>query len=181
MASPSASVYSPEEITSSIQYAADILHLPNVKEQQMNGLTHFLKGHDLFVNLPTGYGKSMIFHGAPLCIDYLNKLKVSATSSPSPPRSLAIVVAPVTALIRDQIQHLHGLSVPALHLQGPGDGGISSWDQNAEKVKNGDFSILFASPEVLTSGRGKDLLASREVRDKLCGIFIDECHCIAKW
>ncbi len=153
--------------------AAEQLQINGVKEHQQRALIELLKGHDVFVNLPTGYGKSLIFHGAPLCKDFLNAKKGIHT-----PRSLAIVVSPVVALIEDQIQQLNRVEVHALHLYGVRD---NLWDNKIKDIKDGKYSIIFASPEVLTSTDVKELLASSEVRDSICGIFVDECHCISKW
>ena len=38
----------------------------NLNPQQEKAVTEFLRGSDVFVNLPTGYGKRLIYHMAPL-------------------------------------------------------------------------------------------------------------------
>lgn len=156
-----------------INSAAKQLNIGQVKDHQRNGLLELLKGNDIFVSLPTGYGKSLIFHGAPLCRDFINARKGIRGQ-----RSLAIVVSPVVALIQDQIHHLKRANVNALYLHGMGD---MSWNTNIRDIKEGKYSIVFASPETLSTRSVKDLLASSEVRDNICGIFVDECHCISKW
>ncbi|XP_033632230.1 probable ATP-dependent DNA helicase RecS [Asterias rubens] len=41
------------------------------------------------------------------------------------------------------------------------------------------YSILFASPESLCSSKGKELLLL--VKNRCCGLFVDESHCVSKW
>ena len=102
------------DIEDSIKYAAEKLQIKDVRDHQKQALLHLLKGKDVFVNLPTGYGKSAIFHSAPLCKDYLTK-KVYPLSSKS---SLAVVISPVTALIEDQVKHLDAVGLKSLYLRG---------------------------------------------------------------
>ena len=56
-----------------------------LKEHQRRSVEVVLRGKDVFVTLPTGYGKSKIFHLLPLCTQYLRLSK-------SP---LVIVVVPL--------------------------------------------------------------------------------------
>tara|TARA_B110000881_G_C18512965_1_gene483294 strand:+ start:108 stop:602 length:495 start_codon:yes stop_codon:yes gene_type:complete len=156
------------DLDASIQYASRILKLNSIKPQQHAALKHLLRGRDVFVNLPTGYGKSTIFHGAPLCKDFLNK---RLNPGKEHPRSIALVISPITALIQDQVTYLNSVDIPAFHLQ--------EVATSQAAIMNGNYSILFTSPEIATSQQGKELIA--ELRMNICGIFVDECHCIAKW
>ena len=56
-------------------------------------------GQDVFVNLPTGFGKSVIFQAAPFCWDFLRQIQAGS------PSSIAIVISPLSALIlmKDQL------------------------------------------------------------------------------
>ena len=51
-----------EEINGCLNSAADQLQIDDFREDQRQALKYFLQGHDVFVNLPTGYGKSAVFH-----------------------------------------------------------------------------------------------------------------------
>lgn len=168
-----------EDFELGIAYAAQKLNLQNPKPQQVEALTNFLKGRDLFVNLPTGYGKSTIFHGAPLACDFLNqRLSANSSSTASKP-TIAVVIAPIVALIQDQVKYLNNIGIPATHLYGTNDSAV--WSKTSELIKSGQISVVFASPETLTTRHGKDLLSNKDVRTRVCGLFVDECHCIAKW
>ena len=58
-------------VSKSIEYVAGRLKLSNFKNLQTKAIRSALKGEDVFVNLPTGYGKSAIFQAIPLCKDFV--------------------------------------------------------------------------------------------------------------
>ena len=137
------SSFSDEDFELSIAYAVERLtSLGHPKAQQAEALTNFLKGRDLFISLPTGYGKSTIFHGAPLACDFLNRHLSGSTTSSAPIKPIiAVVISPILALIRDQVKYLKTIGVPAVHLHGPSES--SEWNKNSELLKSGQISIVF--------------------------------------
>jgi len=48
------------------------LGLESLKEKQVEAITEFAQGHDTFVSLPTGYGKSVIYGILPYVFNNLN-------------------------------------------------------------------------------------------------------------
>ena len=46
-------------------------NIENLLEEQQKSLREFLEGHDIFVNLPTGFGRSLIFQCLPIAADAL--------------------------------------------------------------------------------------------------------------
>ena len=64
-----------------------------LKAKQRQSIEAALEGKDVFVTLPTGYGKSMIFHLLPLCARHLQLSKAP----------IVIVVAPLLSLVEDQL------------------------------------------------------------------------------
>ena len=64
---------------------------PELKRQQLEAMIAFMSGKDVFVILPTGFGKSLIYATLPLAYD-------AATD-----KSVVIVVSPLTAIMKDQI------------------------------------------------------------------------------
>ena len=48
-------------------------------------------------------------------------------------------------------------------------------------VERGMFSLVYASPEMLLDQKGSEILMSDVYTDRLCGVFVDEAHCIVKW
>ena len=56
-----------------VQLAADKLDI-TLKDKQREAILAFLSGRDVFVALPTGYGKSYIYGILPLCFDALKSM-----------------------------------------------------------------------------------------------------------
>ena len=75
-----------------------ILGLTKLYPEQVNALFHFLSRENVFVNLPTSYGKSMIFRLAPLVTSELSK---SCTQFEA--RCIIIVISPLVARMNDQV------------------------------------------------------------------------------
>ena len=81
--------------------------------------------------------------------------------------SVALVISPIKALVDDQVQQLKGKGVSASYV-----GDVNTKD---EKV-----SVVFASPEsILENGTGREKILT--MRDRICGIFVDECHVVPQW
>ena len=64
-------------------------------------------GQDVFVNLPTGFGKSVIFQAAPFCWDFLRQIQAGS------PSSIAIVISSLSALMKDQLNSLSTRGIQA--------------------------------------------------------------------
>ena len=65
-------VYEPKRIEESLKYAAQKLKIDAFKELQVSAISHVLRGDDVFVSLPTGFGKSAIYQALPLCSDNIS-------------------------------------------------------------------------------------------------------------
>ncbi|MCG8622733.1 MAG: DEAD/DEAH box helicase [Proteobacteria bacterium] len=84
------------DIQQAIIEAAQRLGFASVREVQAKAITSIVAGKDVFVSLPTGTGKSLCFALVPLVFDRLLGYE-SGTES-----SIAIVVSPLIALMKDQ-------------------------------------------------------------------------------
>ena len=122
-----------------------------------------VSSRDSVVVLPTGGGKSLCFQ-APAVIDGS--------------RGVALVVSPLIALMKDQVDGLRVDGVAAAYLnstQTP-----EERDAVLESLREDRCRLLYASPERLV-GTGSEpfrrLLLKRGVRF----IAIDEAHCISQW
>jgi superfamily II DNA helicase RecQ len=77
------------------RYAAAKLGYSSIKSKQMDVLTAFLAGKDVFAILPTGYGKSFCFACLPLVYNRLLGKECS----------IVVVLSPLTAIIKDQVKY----------------------------------------------------------------------------
>ena len=80
--------------------AARRLGYQNFKPEQMEVVLGFISGRDVFVSLPTGYGKSLCYACLPWTFDIIGN------GEPS----IVLVISPLLSLMQDQVTGLSGLS-----------------------------------------------------------------------
>ena len=128
---------------------------------QREAMDAILAGRDSVVILPTGGGKSLCFQAPALVRE-----------------GLAIVVSPLIALMKDQVDTLVANGVAAA--------GYHSALAPAEKaavaagIRDGRYRLVYVSPERLV-GDGRDGFMSLLGRQAPSFIAIDEAHCISQW
>lgn len=117
-----------------------------------------LDGCDALALLPTGGGKSICFQVPALCMG-----------------GLCIVISPLIALMKDQVQHLNHRGIPALALHS----GMSFKEIDAalDRCVAGEYRFLYLSPERLRTEIFKVRVKMMDVRL----IAVDEAHCISQW
>ena len=74
--------------------AVQRLGFADLRPQQMEAIKTFMQGKDVFVSLPTGYGKSLIYSVLPYAYDELRGCR----------GSIVIVVSPLLSLMKDQVK-----------------------------------------------------------------------------
>ncbi len=117
-----------------------------------------LAGHDVFALLPTGGGKSLCFQ-LPAVMD----------------TGLTIVVSPLIALMKDQVDALHIAGIPATFLNSTLDGPEAK--SRLRALYDGEYRLLYTAPERLMLPGFLDRAASWNLRR----IVVDEAHCISEW
>lgn len=131
------------------------------KGQQEQIIENLLEGKDIFVLMPTGGGKSLCYQLPALISE-----------------GTAIVVSPLIALMKNQVDAVNGLS---------SDDGVahvlnSSLNKTQTKqvfddIKSGKTKLLYVAPESLIKDDYLEFL--KEV--KISFFAIDEAHCISEW
>ena len=66
------------EVDTAVARAAERLGLRALKQKQTESIKAFLSGNDVFVTVPTGYGKSIVYGILPFAFDFM-KGKLSQT------------------------------------------------------------------------------------------------------
>lgn len=131
------------------------------KGQQEAIITELLAGKDVFVLMPTGGGKSLCYQLPALFSE-----------------GVAIVVSPLIALMKNQVDALRGISDE--------DGIAHVLNSSLNKtetarvmddVRNGVTKLLYIAPESLTKEDNRQFFNSV----KISFFAIDEAHCISEW
>lgn len=125
---------------------------------QREAIDAVLSQQDSVVVLPTGGGKSLCF-------------QVPAVMLPG----LAVVVSPLISLMKDQVDALTELGIPAAAVHSA----LSNPERLriADQLRAGQLKLLYVAPERLCTERMIDFLRERP----LAFIAVDEAHCISSW
>ena len=156
-----------EDLKAIVLDAARSLGYVSLKNEQETALLAFLRGYDVFVSLPTGYGKSLCYAALPAAFD---KLKTGRS------KSIVIAVSPLIALMKDQVS--------ALSAKGLAVGCVTSESSDTElaQVRNGHYQLVFFSPEALLGvRRWRQMLQGELYSQRIVAFVVDEAHCVKKW
>ena len=124
---------------------------------QKQAIDAILQGRDVLAIMPTGAGKSVCY-------------QISAMLLPG----LTIVISPLISLMKDQVEALHQVGIPAAYLNS-----TISPAQFADTmigVRNGQYRILYAAPERLMTEHFLALTAEVPVSM----VAVDEAHCVSQ-
>ena len=164
-----------------LHYALGKLKLCNVelKEQQRVVLKHIYNGNDVFVRLPTGYGKSLCYQLIPFMVDF--KLRKCGKEDCG---YVVIVVSPLISLMIEQVQRLRERGVSSAIL-GADVGSTRVPRELLAKEHNivsGAYKILYSAPEAIIGVQfWREILLRPCLRNAVAAIAIDEAHCVSKW
>ena len=131
---------------------------PDFRGIQRNIIESIASGRDTLGLMPTGGGKSITFQVPALAQE-----------------GVCIVITPLIALMKDQVQHLreHGILADAIYA----DKSRSEILQTLDNAIFGGVKILYVSPERLASEMFQTKLRHIHVNF----ITVDEAHCISQW
>lgn len=138
-----------------------IFGFDNFKGDQESIIRNLMGGHDVFVLMPTGGGKSLCYQLPSLLMD-----------------GLAIVVSPLIALMKNQVDVINGISE---------EDGVAHYlnsslkkseiDQVKADISSGKTKLLYVAPESLNKQENVDYFKNV----KISFYAIDEAHCISEW
>ena len=92
-----------ERFCQCVQSVCKVFNVSTLRERQLQALYSFVKGEDVFVNLPTGYGKSLIFQMAPLVHMWMHDNVTIGSWKKEP---IILIISPLLALMQDQVRKL---------------------------------------------------------------------------
>ncbi len=128
------------------------------RPMQEEVISSVLARHDTLVLMPTGGGKSLCYQLPALCLD-----------------GLALVVSPLIALMKDQVDALRANGIPAAYLNSTLTASESAGVRSL--ARSGQLKVLYVAPERLALPGFRDFLRTVD----LSLIAVDEAHCISEW
>ncbi|HEV2762842.1 MAG TPA: RecQ family ATP-dependent DNA helicase [Pyrinomonadaceae bacterium] len=128
------------------------------REGQREVVSAVLEGHDTVVVMPTGGGKS-------LCYQLPALMREGAT----------LVVSPLIALMKDQVDALRARDIPATFINSSVD--FEEQKARINSLRDGRLKLVYVAPERFRSAHFVEAL--KRARISLCAV--DEAHCISQW
>ncbi len=132
--------------------------LSSFRRGQQEVIENVIAGHDCLCVMPTGGGKS-------LCYQLPSLVRPGLT----------IVVSPLIALMKDQVDALHKRGMRATLI----NSSLTPQQQNErlEQVAAGRFSLVYVAPERLRNPRFLEAIRATPIQL----LAVDEAHCISEW
>ena len=131
---------------------------PSFRPLQEDIVRTILEGRDVFALMPTGGGKSLCYQLPALLLD-----------------GFTVVVSPLISLMKDQVDALRTLGVPATFINSSLD--QSEINRRQAALSRGSVKLVYVAPERLMMSGFLHLL--HDSHPAL--VAVDEAHCISEW
>lgn len=147
------------KVRKEVKEAMEVLGIDQCRRGQLKPIGKILKGKEVLLIAPTGFGKSMVYQIPAVC--WADRL--------------TLVVEPLVALMHDQVKSLQSRGIRAAYL----DSTQSAKEQEKvlHKVRQGSCSVLFVTPERLESHAFQKTVQKADI----ALLVVDECHCVLRW
>ncbi len=131
---------------------------PDFREGQKAIIRDILNQEDTLGIMPTGGGKSICYQ--------IPALLLPGTT---------IVVSPLISLMKDQVDALDGLGIPATYINSSLTG--TETNRRLRGAASGEYKLIYVAPERLET----DMFLSLAQRIEIPFVAIDEAHCVSQW
>ncbi|MBU6239796.1 MAG: DEAD/DEAH box helicase, partial [Planctomycetes bacterium] len=132
--------------------------LSDFRRGQREVIEHVISGQDCLCVMPTGGGKSLCY-------------QLPSVVRPG----LTIVVSPLIALMKDQVDSLVRRGIRATLINSSLT--LQEQTERLEQVASGRFTMLYVAPERMRNSRFLDSIRATPIQL----LAIDEAHCISEW
>ncbi|KAL0205627.1 hypothetical protein P9112_000934 [Eukaryota sp. TZLM1-RC] len=153
-------------MSNSLSYTLkNVFNLDSFRPGQEDAIRSILQGQDVFVNAPTGFGKSLTY-------------LLPSLLKPG----LCFCVFPLVSLLNDQRSKLKTLQIPYGILAPSLDPEQSSLtSQLLNNMEHVNLKVVLTTPESITLKKNLSLLESLYSRNLVSFFTIDECHLVCEW
>jgi ATP-dependent DNA helicase RecQ len=148
----------PEERLAAMHKAAKRLGIAQLHPEQERVIDALMRGKDVLMVLPTGFGKSACY-------------QIPSLILPKP----VLVLSPLLALMKDQFEKMRRLGVPCVKLDGTVRG--KERELALAEIAKGERLLVMTTPETLGSADASAALA----KGGISMAAVDEAHCISEW
>lgn len=162
--SPGVSVKSPYD-AEVMQQLKKVFRLQSFRTNQLEAINATLAGRDVFVLMPTGGGKSLCY-------------QLPAVCNTGKTKGVSVVVSPLLALMKDQVDGLKKRSIDVLLWNS------EAIHEDVVKRLNDEHKpkLMYVTPEKLKENHtAKSMLSMLYRKGQLARFVIDEAHCISTW
>jgi ATP-dependent DNA helicase RecQ len=144
----------------STEVLAKFFGYDSFRSYQQEAVNAAVSGRDALVVMPTGGGKSVCYQVPAMMLE-----------------GLTVVVSPLIALMKDQVDALRANGISAAFL----NSGLSTSEQNTviQQARRGDLKLLYLAPERLSARDFTFMQVLKELNVRL--FAVDEAHCISHW
>ena len=144
----------------SLQILQQYFGYDSFRLNQASAVENVIAKKDTFVLMPTGGGKSLCYQVPALVLE-----------------GTAIVISPLIALMKDQVDALRANGVSAAFL----NSSMNPMEQNEtfQQLKEGKLKLLYVAPEKLSADNGSFLNLLKDLNISL--FAVDEAHCVSHW
>lgn len=157
-------IYKNPEVTKELMEISQGTIIADIIEQSEKAIHQDETYRDIFVTSPTGSGKSLLF-------------QIPAIHLATKLNAITIVITPLIALMQDQVESLQtdrGITFATFINS---DLPFQERERRIYGIKNGDYSIIYISPEFLLANSLQGIIG-----DRVIGLFvIDEAHLVTSW
>ncbi len=129
-----------------------------LRDGQTQVIDDILKGRSAAAIFPTGSGKSLCYQLPALLLPHLT-----------------LVVSPLLALIKDQLEFLHSKGISAASIDSSQD--KETLVEIMQQVRNGQIKVLMISVERFKNERFRQFISQVPISM----LVVDEAHCISEW